>query len=152
MRPGFAHRSTPTGPLASPEVPGQTVAPPLRVYCRRNATGHLILRPVGELESPTVSLFRQAVADLGSGQVVVDMSQVPFVDSCGIGALIGAVRRVRALGGAIAIADVCRPVKRVLDLTGVDRVVRIADSVEEASAWLDASPSRPPGADQPVAI
>ena len=69
------------------------------------ADGYTICRPVGELDAFTVSQFRQALAELASSpRLLIDMSGVPFVDSAGLGALIGGIRRARELGGVA-----CRP-------------------------------------------
>ena len=59
--------------------------------------GFVICRPVGEVESFTVSQFRQALAEIAAKpRLVIDMSGVPFVDSAGLGALIGELRRYRS--------------------------------------------------------
>lgn len=131
-----------------PALPRRVLMSPLEVSVDRTAQGCTVLRPVGEIESATVPAFRQAVAQLGPDErVVIDMAGVPFVDSSGIGALIGAVRRVREIGGTIAIAAVNHPVGRVLNLTGLDRIVEIAETVEQAADRLAGTEggSRPEG-------
>ncbi|MGH9075802.1 MAG: STAS domain-containing protein, partial [Acidimicrobiales bacterium] len=63
------------------------------------ADGYTLCRPVGELDAFTVSQFRQALGDLASTpRLLIDLSAVPFVDSAGLGALIGGIRRARELG------------------------------------------------------
>src|ERR1700722_14412751 len=65
--------------------------------------GYPVCKPQGELDAFTVSQFRQALADLASSSIlVIDMSGVPFVDSAGLGALIGGIRRTREHGGDVA--------------------------------------------------
>lgn len=99
--------------------------------------GLTICRPVGELDAFTVSQFRQALAELASSpRLVIDMSGVPFVDSAGLGALIGGIRRTRELGGDVAVACNRPTLIRLLRTTGFDRIVTVADSVDEASAAL----------------
>jgi len=99
--------------------------------------GLTICRPVGELDAFTVSQFRQALAELASRpRLVIDMSGVPFVDSAGLGALIGGIRRTRELGGDVAVACNRPTLLRLLRTTGFDRIVTVADSVDEASAAL----------------
>lgn len=112
----------------------------LSVTRRTTAEGHTVLRPLGDLDSATITVFRQAVAEVGaSEQVVIDMSAAPFLDSCGIGALIGAVRRIRELGGSVVLADARKPVRRVLSLTGIDRIVEVTDTVEAGLESLSAA-------------
>lgn len=101
------------------------------------AEGYTICRPVGELDAFTVSQFRQSLADLASShRLLIDMSDVPFVDSAGLGALIGGIRRARELGGDVAVACNRPTLTRLLRTTGFDRIVTVAETVEEAARAL----------------
>ncbi len=105
--------------------------------------GYVVCRPVGELDAFTVSQFRQALSEMASSsRLLIDMSGVPFVDSAGLGALIGGIRRVRELGGDVAVSCNRPTLVRLLRTTGFDRIVTVTDSVEEAVAALDAEHSR----------
>ncbi len=100
-----------------------------------SADGYTVCRPVGELDAFTVSQFRQALAELAtSPRLLIDMSGVPFVDSAGLGALIGGIRRARELGGDVAVSCSRPTLVKLLRTTGFDRIVTVADSVEEAAA------------------
>ena len=100
--------------------------------------GYTICRPIGELDAFTVSQFREALAEVATNRrLLIDMSAVPFVDSAGLGALIGGIRRARELGGQVAVACNRPTLVRLLRTTGFDRIVTVADTVEEASASLD---------------
>ena len=102
--------------------------------------GYTVCRPVGELDAFTVSQFRQALADLvGKKQLVIDMSSVPFVDSAGLGALIGGIRRARELGGDVAVSCNRPTLTRLLRTTGFDRIVTVTETVEEAAAALEST-------------
>lgn len=99
--------------------------------------GYVVCRPVGELDAFTVSQFRQALAELASNpRILIDMSGVPFLDSAGLGALIGGIRRARELGGDVAVACNRPTLTRLLHTTGFDRIVTVADTVEAAAAAL----------------
>jgi anti-sigma B factor antagonist len=99
--------------------------------------GYVICRPVGELESFTVSQFRQALAEMTSAPgLIIDLSGVPFVDSAGLGALIGGIRRARERGGRVAVACSRPTLLRLLRNTGFDRIVTVSDTVSEAAASL----------------
>ena len=101
------------------------------------ADGYMICRPVGELDAFTVSQFRQSLAELASNpRLLIDMSGVPFVDSAGLGALIGGIRRARELGGEVAVACNRPTLTRLLRTTGFDRIVTVAETVQEAAAAL----------------
>ena len=99
--------------------------------------GLTVCRPVGELDAFTVSQFRQALSELaGNHRILIDMSRVPFVDSAGLGALIGGIRRARELGGDVAVCCNRPTLVRVLRTTGFDRIVTVADTLDDAAAAL----------------
>ena len=101
--------------------------------------GFKVCRPVGELDAFTVSQFRAALAELASHpRLLIDMSSVPFVDSAGLGALIGGIRRARELGGDVAVCCSRPTLTRLLHTTGFDRIVTVAETVDDAAAALKA--------------
>jgi anti-sigma B factor antagonist len=119
--------------------PGEDIV--LNIQLDQTDSGYTICRPVGELDAFTVSQFRQTLAELASSpRLLIDMSGVPFVDSAGLGALIGGIRRARELGGDVAVACSRPTLTRLLRTTGFDRIVTVAESVEEAEAALGARP------------
>src|SRR5437763_15242971 len=86
--------------------------------------GYTICRPVGELDAYTVGQFREVLGELASKpKLLIDMSDVPFVDSAGLGALIGGIRRAREVGADVG--EWChRPtLTRLLHTTAFDRIV-----------------------------
>lgn len=99
--------------------------------------GYTVCRPVGELDAYTVTAFRESLGELaGHPQVVIDLSDVPFMDSAGLGALIGGIRRARENGGEVAVACRRPTLTRLLHTTGFDRIVPVTQSVEDAAAAL----------------
>jgi anti-sigma B factor antagonist len=107
------------------------------VIQQETTRGAVVCRPVGEVDSFSVSQLRQALAEVASSRkLVIDLSGVTFVDSAGLGALIGGIRRTREHGGQVAVA--CgRPVLvRLLQTTGFDRIVTVARTAGEAGAAL----------------
>jgi anti-sigma B factor antagonist len=87
----------------------------------------------GNLESETVAEFRASVATLRPvSNVVFDLQQVPFVDSAGLGSLIGAARRIRESGGDAVVSRPRPSVRRAMHVTAIDRSLRIFGSVTEA--------------------
>jgi len=106
--------------------------------------GFRVCRPVGELDAFTVSQFRQALAELAATpRLIIDMSSVPFVDSAGLGALIGGIRRARELGGDVSVCCNRPTLVRLLRTTGFDRIVTVAENLEDAAAAL--RPAEPAG-------
>ncbi len=101
---------------------------------------HTVCRPVGELDAYTVGQFRESLAELSSvPRLLIDLSAVPFMDSAGLGALIGGIRRAREAGGDVAVACSRPTLTRLLHTTGFDRIVPVTETVEEAALALAAS-------------
>ncbi len=99
--------------------------------------GYTICRPVGELDAYTVGQFRESLAELSARpKLLIDMSEVPFVDSAGLGALIGGIRRAREVGGDVAVCCNRPTLVRLLHTTGFDRIVTVTDTLQEAARSL----------------
>ena len=93
-------------------------------------SAYAVIALEGRLTAPSVPRLRSAISELvdaGSIRMVID-----FVDSSGLGALIGGLKSARLAGGDLRIAGVTEPVRRVLKLTNLDRVLREYDTVEAA--------------------
>ena len=68
----------------------------LKIEQEQTTEACTICRPVGELDAFAVGHFRESLAELASKPpLIIDMSGVPFIDSAGLGALIGGIRRTR---------------------------------------------------------
>ena len=97
----------------------------------------LVCRPVGAIDAFSVSAFRDAVAGVRpEASLVVDLSGVSFLDSAGLGALIGAIRRLRQFGGEVAVASPRPLISRILRTTGFDRIVEVRETVQQAAESL----------------
>ena len=102
------------------------------------ADDHTICRPVGELDAYTVGQFRESLGDLASvGRLLIDLSEVPFMDSAGLGALMGGIRRAREAGGEVAVACSRPTLTRLLHTTGFDRIVPVTETLDEARDALE---------------
>ena len=102
------------------------------------SSGYTLCRPVGELDAYTVTDFREALGELSTHpRVVIDLSEVPFMDSAGLGALIGGIRRAREHGGEVAVACSRPTLTRLLHTTGFDRIVPVTDTLDAAVDALD---------------
>jgi len=77
---------------------------------------------------------------VGSPRVLLELSSVTWLDTVGLGALIGAVRRIHEAGGQVALAAARTPVDTLLRSAGLDRLVVIAESAEAALRSLDPDP------------
>jgi anti-sigma B factor antagonist len=111
----------------------------LEIHIEQSAD-YTVCRPTGELDAYTVGQFRESLAELaGSARLLIDLSDVPFMDSAGLGALIGGIRRTREAGGDVAVACSRPTLTRLLHTTGFDRIVPVTETVEEAASALAAA-------------
>ena len=98
---------------------------------------YAVCRPEGELDAYTVGQFREALRELSTEpRLLIDLSGVPFLDSAGLGALIGGVRRARESGGDVAVCCARPAVSRLLHTTGFDRVAPVTETEDEAVSEL----------------
>ena len=103
--------------------------------------GAYVVSVSGEADMYTAPRLRgELVEAIGSGaeKVLVDMTDVSFVDSTVLGLLVQANRRLRAAGGRLAVACDDANVVRVIQLTALDRLFRLYPSRELALAGLGA--------------
>lgn len=73
----------------------------------------------GELDLAEAHRFRDALVELAGSAVVVDMSNVSFIDSIGVSALLGARSVIVASGNQFEIRGANRTLRRMIELTGV---------------------------------
>lgn len=98
-------------------------------------SGTLVIHTRGRLDlvaAPKLKALIVESVEKEAPNVIVDLSGTEFMDSSGLGALIGGLRTARQAGGDLRIACVQPQVAAVLKLTNIDRVLRPHSSVEEA--------------------
>ncbi|MGN8026037.1 STAS domain-containing protein [Microbacterium sp. 22242] len=85
-----------------------------------------IVAIAGRLTASGAPQLRNAVSDLvdaGTRKIVIDLHETEFIDSSGLGALIGGLKCARLARGDLRIAAVPEAVRTVLRLTNLDRVL-----------------------------
>jgi anti-sigma B factor antagonist len=96
-----------------------------------------VVAVTGELELGTAPRLRQQVVSLvgeGRRHLVVDLAAVDFVDSLGLGVLVSALKRVRAHGGELRVAGPSPRVRSLFELTRLEEIIEVHDSVAAAVA------------------
>jgi anti-sigma B factor antagonist len=104
----------------------------LRVY---EADGATVVEVAGEVELHSAPALREElrrICESPSPCCVVDMGGVPFIDSTGVGVLVGALKRAREHSGSLAIASPQSRVRRVFEITGLLSALPIYDSLAAA--------------------
>jgi anti-sigma B factor antagonist len=100
------------------------------------AEGVAVLKLDGRLNMVAAPRLKEAVDQVvegGRSHVVVDMADVTFMDSSGLGALIAGLKKARQRNGDLRISGINDQVATVLRLTNLDRVLRAHSSVEAAT-------------------
>lgn len=99
-----------------------------------------ICRVQGDADAAHAPALRECVVALAAyRKVVLDFSGVAFIDSAGLGCLIAGARRIHAADGDVVICSARRAVHRLLHTVGMDRVLPIVATMDEAIAVLDGS-------------
>ena len=101
------------------------------------APGQTVIEVSGEIDVYTAPRLREALVGLvegGSFRLIVDMEGVEFLDSTGLGVLVGGLKRVRAHDGGIDLVCTQGRILRIFRITGLSKVFNIYDTVDEALA------------------
>src|SRR5487761_1273951 len=99
--------------------------------------GFTVIAVSGEIDVYTAPKLREkliSLVEVGSYQLIVDMEGVEFLDSTGLGVLVGGLKRVRAHDGGIDLVCTQGRILRIFRITGLSKVFNIFDTVEEALA------------------
>jgi len=98
--------------------------------------GVVVIVPEGELDVTNSMQFKEKVLSeyisAGKPTIVLDMANVGYMDSSALGVIISLFKNARMNGGGMAIVNLEDPVRRLFSLTGLDKVVPIYFSVNEA--------------------
>jgi anti-anti-sigma factor len=93
----------------------------------------------GRLDANTSSTVKTALKDLlenGQLKLIVDLQEVPFIDSSGLAALVSGLRVAREKGGNIVLSRVQIQAETVFRLTMLDRIFTIQPTPEAAQQSL----------------
>ncbi len=98
-------------------------------------TDPLVVRVQGDVDVTTAPTLRSELSRLlaaRNARVVLDLSDVPFLDSTGLGVLVGRLRSVRLAGGDLVLVIRDERVLRNFAITGLDRVFMISPTCDKA--------------------
>jgi anti-sigma B factor antagonist len=106
--------------------------------------GTAVVAVQGEADLHTSQELRAAINDAidsGATSLVVDLSEATFIDSMTLGVLLGAVKRLRPIGGRVSVVCTDANIRRIFEITLLDRVFALHRSRQIA---LDAEMARGP--------
>ncbi|GAA3164590.1 anti-sigma factor antagonist BldG [Planomonospora alba] len=94
-----------------------------------------IVEVEGEIDVYTAPRLRELLIDLvnkGNFHLLVNMEKVDFLDSTGLGVLVGGLKRVRAHDGSLELVCTQERILKIFRITGLTKVFGIYSSVDEA--------------------
>jgi anti-sigma B factor antagonist len=103
--------------------------------------GIAIVAVRGDADLHTAHELRTAIADGidgGATWLVVDLAETTFIDSMTLGVLLGAVKRLRPAGGSVSVVCTDANIRRIFEITLLDRVFSLHESREAALAEAEA--------------
>ena len=111
----------------------------------RRERGVVIAEVTGDMDMSTVAALRERLSGLAdSGKpLIVDLNRISFIDSAGLGVLVGAARRADVHGGSLHAVCSRPQTRKLLWLTGVDRRIPLCATVDGALMLLTASRDAP---------
>ncbi|MFI7426072.1 STAS domain-containing protein [Micromonospora sp. NPDC049836] len=101
----------------------------------RTVGEHTVLEVGGEVDVYTAPRLRERLLELidgGARRVVVDLGRVDFLDSTGLGVLVGALKRLRSSGGSFALVCDKEPLLKIFRITALDQVFPLHPTVDAA--------------------
>ena len=101
-------------------------------YATRTWQGYPVLSVGGEIDISNYNGFDNALAAYPAGtRLIVDMGEVTFIDSTGLGTLAKHTKRIIQPGGEVRLVVRTSAVRRVLEVSGLDRYYVIAEALED---------------------
>ncbi|MBA3430263.1 MAG: STAS domain-containing protein [Actinobacteria bacterium] len=101
----------------------------------RKGGSHSIVDVSGEIDVYTAPKLREKLIELvseGEHNIVINLEEVDFLDSTGLGVLVGALKRVKGHNGTLALICTQDKILKVFQVTGLDKVFAIHDSEDAA--------------------
>jgi anti-sigma B factor antagonist len=103
----------------------------------RTVAEHAVLEVGGEVDVYTAPRLRERLIEMidgGARKVVVDLGRVDFLDSTGLGVLVGALKRLRAVDGTFGLVCDKEPLLKIFRITALDQVFPLYATIDAATA------------------
>jgi len=103
----------------------------------RESGDRTVVEVRGEIDVYTAPVLREELTSLVDAQrtnLVVDLTQVSFMDSTGLGVLVGGLKKVRTLGGDLSLVIDQETILKVFRITALTQVFSIHSTLEDALA------------------
>jgi len=94
-----------------------------------------VLKPVGRIDASCSDQIKDKVLsliDASQTSLLIDLGEVDFIDSSGLGTLVSSLNSIKKAGGKLKICDIQENPKQVFEMTRLDRVFEVFDGQDEA--------------------
>ncbi|PZU95809.1 MAG: sulfate transporter [Pseudanabaena sp.] len=100
-----------------------------------------VIKPSGRLDVTTAAQFRRQVSDIASvanppKYLLVDLQEITFMDSSGLGALVSALKALRNIDGEMVISSANDQVQMLFELTSMTKIFKIYATADEFKSTL----------------
>jgi anti-sigma B factor antagonist len=95
---------------------------------------HVVVQVSGEIDISSAPRLREAIVGVlaeGRTQIAVDLREVDFLDSTGLGVLVGGLKRARSAGGELRVISTSPRIAKVFAITGLDGIFQIVEQPED---------------------
>lgn len=100
----------------------------------------LLVRLKGELDHHTAENLREKVSEIIEKNkihhIVLNLQGLTFMDSSGLGVILGRYKQIQSQGGEMVVCSISPPVKRLFDMSGLFKIIRLVDDEKYALETL----------------
>ncbi|MDK2835407.1 MAG: hypothetical protein PWP21_184 [Thermosediminibacterales bacterium] len=101
----------------------------------------LIVNVKGELDHHNSQKFKDEIEDQFTKRavrnIILDLKNLNFMDSSGVGVILGRYRKVKELDGEVAVININKQVKRVFEVSGLSKIIKIYQNELDALNSLE---------------
>lgn len=97
----------------------------------------ILLKLEGDIDIAVAPQLREVLEKIigeGVKKIVIDITNVPFIDSTGLGLFVNAYKKVNQRGGWVAFVGASRAIRKIFQLTKLEVLFKFCDTIEEASS------------------
>ncbi|MCA6078279.1 STAS domain-containing protein [Fulvivirga sedimenti] len=98
-----------------------------------------VMKVIGEIDASSSIQLDEAIGDIiseGAGNLIVDCSELSYISSAGLGVFMSYIEEFRKQDAGLVIAGLNPKVRNVFDILGLDQLLTISDTVEDAKSSL----------------
>lgn len=103
----------------------------------------LIMRLSGDLDQASIESLKRKVVEIIDKyyikNLIINLEQVPFMDSSGIGFIIGRYTQIKNRRGKVVVCSMNEMIERIFNLSGLKRICHVANSEIDATKYLEVS-------------